>query len=42
MNVFENYNTASQKYGLEIVNQMSKLGLPRYKTFRAFAFLNVR
>ena len=28
MKVFENYNSASQKYGLELTNSLSRLGLP--------------
>ena len=28
MNLLENYNTASQKYGIELVKQLSELGLP--------------
>ena len=31
MKLFENYNTASQKYGIELVKQLSELGLtPQY------------
>ena len=28
MNIFENYNSAKQKYGLDVVNSLVKLGLP--------------
>ena len=28
MNLLENYNTASQKYGIELVKQLTELGLP--------------
>lgn len=31
MKLFENYNSAKQKYGIELVKQLSKLGLsPQY------------
>lgn len=40
MILFENYNTARQKYGIEMVNQLSKLGLPLYfsANFSGFCF----
>ena len=28
MNLLENYNTASQKYSIELVKQLTELGLP--------------
>lgn len=41
MRIFENYNTAKQKYGLDIVNSLSKLGLPPQYLLAACRFVTV-
>lgn len=39
MNLLENYNTASQKYGIELVKQLSELGLPTQYLLSACRFV---
>lgn len=39
MILFENYNTARQKYGIEMVNQLSTLGLPPQYLWSACRFI---
>lgn len=39
MILFENYNTAKQKYGIELVNQLSTLGLPPQYLLTACRFI---
>lgn len=39
MILFENYNTARQKYGIEMVNQLSTLGLPPQYLLSACRFI---
>ncbi len=40
MILFENYNTARQKYGIEMVNHLSKLGLPPQYLLSACRFIH--
>lgn len=39
MKLFENYNSAKQKYGIEMVKQLSKLGLPPQYLLSARRFI---
>lgn len=39
MNLLENYNTASQKYGIELVKQLTELGLPPQYLLSACRFV---
>ena len=39
MNLLENYNTASQKYGIELVKQLTELGLPPQDLLSACRFV---
>ena len=39
MNLLENYNTASQKYSIELVKQLTELGLPPQYLLSACRFV---
>ena len=39
MKIFENYNSAKQKYGVDLVDSLTKLGLPPQYLLSACMFI---